>query len=208
MIMEWFTDTAVYCLTDFITKSITWLLNGHVSMIQLLPIRIDPDGIPVFRLLLNDIPTLPGVKFAKLFSCPEKFNLHFVMYFLSVPTPFCIIKAFYFHILYAIIDLVKSQIFLALQILIGRISLQCHHCQCPQTKEHHRRWQNTLLPRPNFSTFPYQFTILQTLALIPENLQQPLVTTNQINAIGCHSGQSHLTNVFHNDTHHFGPVRL
>jgi hypothetical protein len=26
--------------------------------------------------------------------------------------------------------LVKSQIFLALKLLIGRISIQCTHCQC------------------------------------------------------------------------------
>jgi hypothetical protein len=71
--MEWFSDTAVYCLSDFISKSIIWLLNGHASMKPLVPLRIDPDGIPVFRLLINDIPTIPGLQFTKLFPDPEKF---------------------------------------------------------------------------------------------------------------------------------------
>jgi hypothetical protein len=129
--MEWLTDTAVCCLTDFIFKSIIWLLNGHATMIPLLPLQIDPDGIPVFRMSLNDVPNLPGVKIAHLFPNPEIFNIHSVMYFHLASSPFCIVKAFLHDVQHAMIDLVKSQIFMVLQFLIGRISIQYHHCECP-----------------------------------------------------------------------------
>jgi hypothetical protein len=91
--MDWFSDTAVYCLSDFISKITIWLLNGHISMIPLVPIRIDPDGIPIFRLALADIPTIPGLHFKKVFPQPEKYNIHSVLYFLSASQPYCIIKA-------------------------------------------------------------------------------------------------------------------
>jgi hypothetical protein len=82
--MEWFSDTAVYCLADFISKSTIWLLNGHASMTPLLPLRVDPDGIPVFCLLLSDIPTIPGLQVTKVFPNPEKHNIHSIMYFVLV----------------------------------------------------------------------------------------------------------------------------
>jgi hypothetical protein len=93
-----FSDTAVYCLADFISKSTIWLLNGHASMTPLLPLRVDPDGISVFRLLLSDIPTLPGLQFTKILPNPEKHNIHSIMYFVLVSQPFCIIKAHSFSI--------------------------------------------------------------------------------------------------------------
>jgi hypothetical protein len=42
--MDWFSDTAVYCPSAFIAKITIWLLNVHISMIPLVPIRIDSDG--------------------------------------------------------------------------------------------------------------------------------------------------------------------
>jgi hypothetical protein len=203
--MGWFSDTAVYCLSDFISKSTIWLLNGHAAMTPLLPLRVDRDGIPVFRLLLNDIPTLPGLQFTKVFPNPEKFHIYSVMYFTVASQPFCIIKAHSFDIVHALSELVKGQIFLALQLLIGRISIQCTHCQCVLNNDNRRPWLNAAMPRPNFTNFS-TFSIADALRVIQDNLKCPIVSTNQINSIG-HSNFS-----FHdshsNDTTGDQPIRL
>jgi hypothetical protein len=180
-------------------------------MTPLLPLRVDPDGIPVFRLLLSDIPTLPGLQFTKVFPNPEKHNIHSIMYFVLVSQPFCIIKAHSFDIVHAILEVVKAQIFLALQLLIGRISIQCTHCQCSMNNDYRRSWLNATMPRPNFTSFSTAFSIADALRVIQDNLRCPLISTNQINSIGLQStGQLTFSsnNSTTSDTTGDQPIRL
>jgi hypothetical protein len=160
-------------------------------MTPLLPIRVDPDGIPVFRLLLSDIPTLLGLQFTKVFPNPEKFNIHSVMYFVVASHPFCIIKAHSFDIVHALSELVKAQIFLALQLLIGQISIQCTHCQCVLNNDNRRPWLNATMPRPNFSTFS-NFSVSDALRVIQDNLKCPIVSKNKIFTKMAFSAELHL----------------
>jgi hypothetical protein len=117
------------------------------------------------------------------FQNPEKHHIHSIMYFVLVSQPFCIIKAFSFDIVNAITEVVKAQIFLALELLVRRISIQCIHCQCPLNNEY-RHWINATMPCPNFSSFPFTFSIADALCVIQDNLKCPLISTNQINSIG------------------------
>jgi hypothetical protein len=208
--MDWFSDTAVYCLSDFISKITIWLLNGHISMIPLVPIRIDSDGIPLFRLLLADIPTIPGLRFKKVFPQPEKFNISYVMYFLSASQPYCVIKAHSFNIQHALQQVMKGQIFIALQLLIGRISMQCNHCQCTSNGPFRPAWLDSLMPHPNFTGFSH-FSLTDALKVIQDNMLYPIVTTNLINSIGLYPiGQSNFTfsETHPTDTPVDQPIRL
>jgi hypothetical protein len=154
-------------------------------MIPLVPIRIDSDGVPIYQLILADLPTMPGLHFKKVFPHPEKYNIHSVFYFLSEPRPYCIIKAHSFHIYYALTQIIKGQIFVALQFLIGRISTQCNHCMCTRTDAFRHSWLSATMPHPNFTGYSH-FSITDAIKVIQNNLLYPIVSINQINSIGMH----------------------
>jgi hypothetical protein len=71
----------------------------------------------------------------------------------------------------------KGQIFLALQLLNGRISIQCTHCQCAMSGARRQPWLNASMPRPNFAYFYSQFSVTDALRVVQENLQCPIVST-------------------------------
>jgi hypothetical protein len=154
-------------------------------MIPLVPIRIDSDGIPIFRLTLADLPTMPGLHFKKVFPQPEKYNIHSVLYFLSAPQPHCIVKAHSFNIHHALTQVMKGQIFVALQLLIGRISMQCNHCLCTRNDAFRHSWLSATMPHPNFTGYSH-FSIADAIRVVQDNLTCPIVSTNQINSIGMH----------------------
>jgi hypothetical protein len=148
-----------------------------------VPVRIDSDGIPIFRLNLADLPTMPGLHFKKIFPHPEKYNIHSVLYFLSDSRPHCIIKAHSFNIHNALTQVMKGQIFLALQFLVGRISMQCSHCLCTRSDAFRQNWLNASMPHPNFTGYSH-FSLADALRAIQDNATCLVISTNQINSIG------------------------